>query len=268
MKGAIFMETLRRSWRQMFYWGILLALPGYYTIVLIPNVDTLKQYEELMKSMPPILLQAFGASDVTTMASAEGFISFSFLTYSLIIMLVYAVLAGLNITASEEDDGIMDMLLSLPVPRWRVMAEKYAVYSLMCIGIIVLSYIGLYLGAASVTLEIDMSLITIGGLNIILGLMLVMAFTALVATTVRRRSTATIIVVTVLIASYFINFLGNAASGTAAAALKVFSFFQYADAQYVVLNGFSAASLVILAVATGVLLAGSLWAWERRDVGI
>ncbi|MCU0514077.1 MAG: ABC transporter permease [Anaerolineae bacterium] len=268
MRGAIFVELLRRNWRQMVYWGIGLAILGFYATSVIPNADTLRQYQAVVETLPPILLQAFGAADNSVMATPEGFVAFSFLAYLLLIMLVYAVLAGLNITASEEEDGIMDVLLALSVPRWRIIVEKYAVYALLVVGIVVISYAGMFLGAAGATMPFNMSLLTVGGINIVLGVLLVMAFTACLATLIRRRATTTAIVVSVIVVSYFINVIGNAAAGTVAAALRALSFFSYADAQYVVADGFSIGSVLLLSAATVLFFVGALWGWERRDVGV
>ena len=35
---------------------------------------------------------------------------------------------GMRVTANEEDSGILDVVLSLPVRRWQVMVEKIAAY--------------------------------------------------------------------------------------------------------------------------------------------
>jgi ABC-2 type transport system permease protein len=268
MNGAILTETLKRNWRQMLYWGIGLGMLGMYTVLVIPNVDTLKQYSQLIESMPPVLMQAFGANDLSVFASAEGFIAFGFLTYGLLLLLVYGVLAGLNITANEEDDGILDMMLALPVGRTQIMVEKFGAYTLLTIGIVTISFMGLALGAVFGSLEFDFIKLLPGALSITLGILLVMALTAFVAVVVRRKSTAIGISVTFIIVSYFINFIGNAASQSAAGAVRALSFFRYADAQNVVAEGLNIGGVLVLAVVTLALFAGSIWAFDRRDVGL
>jgi ABC-2 type transport system permease protein len=269
MSGAVFTETLKRIWRQTLYWGIGLASLGFYIVIVIPNVDTLKQYQDLIgNKMPQALMQAFGISDMAVLATPEGFIAFGFLTYALILLMVYAVLAGMNITANEEDDGTMDILLTQPVARWRVVMEKYAAYMLMSTIIVVLSYMGLVIGRLSSTLEFTMDRMLLAAIPMILAVWLVIAFTAAAATFFRRKSTAMMVVVSFIVASYFLNFIGNAASNTAAASVKFLSIFQYADAQGVIQHGLTFTSLAVLAGATAILFALSVWLFERRDVGL
>ena len=269
MSGAIFIETLKRIWRQTLYWGIGLASLGFYIVIVIPNIDTLKQYQDLIgNKMPKAVMQAFGISDMAVLATPEGFIAFGFLTYALILLMVYAVLAGMNITANEEDEGTMDILLTQPVPRWRVVAEKYAAYMLMSTVIVVLSYLGLILGRMSGTLEFSMERMLLAGIPMTLAVWLVIAFTAVAGTFFRRKSTAMMVVVSFIVVSYFLNFIGNAASDTAASSVKVLSLFQYADAQSVTQHGLTFSSLAILAVATAALFGLAVWLFERRDVGL
>lgn len=268
MNGAIFIETLKRNWRQLFYWGIGVGILGYYIVAVIPNVDTLTQYTDLLNSMPPVMLQAFGMKDAAVMTTPEGFIAFGFLTYALLLLLVYAVLAGLNITANEEDDGILDLVLSLPVNRWRIVTEKFIAYSLIMLGIVLLSFVGLLIGMQATSLVLDTSVLFVSTLNMLPGLLLVMAITTFSSLVVRRKSTAIGLVIMFIITSYFINFIGNAASKTVAATFRAASFFAYADAQEVIANGFSIVNFMLLLGVSAALFVGSVWAFERRDVGV
>src|SRR5664279_6230367 len=124
MTGVVFMHTLRRNWLTGLYWAIGIAILGAYIIVVIPNVDMLKQYADLVKTLPPLMLQLFGANNAAEIATPAGFLDFGFFSYTLLVMGAYAVVVGLNVTANEEDRGIMDITLSLPIPRWRLVLER------------------------------------------------------------------------------------------------------------------------------------------------
>lgn len=269
MNGAIFIETLKRNWRQILYWGIGLGMLGFYVVSIVQDVDVLKQYQDIIANkLPPALMQAIGISDVAALATPEGFIAFGFLTYALILMLVYAVLAGMNISANEEDEGIMDILLTQPVPRWRVITEKFAAYGLMSALVVFVSYLGLFAGTLVSSMDIAMDRLLLTSIPLLLGIWFVIAVTGAAGTFFRRKSKATMAVVSFIALSYFLNFIGNAASSSVAGAFKVLSFFQYADAQGVVQHGLTYTSLAILAVATVALFGLSVWLFERRDVGL
>ena len=126
MSGTIFMETLRHNWRIALYWGLGIGGYAVLIILLIPSVDVLKQYADLVANMPAGMLKMFGAADASSLGTPEGFLGFGFFTYTVLMLAVYAVVAGLGVTANEEDQGILDVVLSLPVPRWRIIVERLA----------------------------------------------------------------------------------------------------------------------------------------------
>ncbi len=269
MNGAIFIETLKRNWRQMFYWGIGLGFLGFYIVSIVRDVDTLKQYQDIIgNKLPPAVMQAMGISDMAALATPEGFIALGFILYAMILLLVYAVLSGMNITANEEDDGSMDVLLTQPVARWRVVTEKYAAYGLLSGGIILVSYLGLLAGRLASPLDFSMGRLMMTSIPLTLGVWFIIAATAAANTFFRRKSTATVVIISFIVVSYFLNVIGNAASTTAAGALKDLSFFQYMNVQGVVQHGLVFTSLLILVVATAVMFGLSVVLFERRDVGV
>ena len=268
MAGAIFRETLRRHWRQMLYWGIGLGLLGFYVLVVIKDVDMLAQYASIVESMPPVLMQMFGVGDAAALATPEGFISFGFFSYTLLMLAVYAVMAGLNVTANEEEEGILDVLLAQPVPRWRVMAEKLLAYALATVGIVAMAFLFILAGIQAAGIPVSVGRMLEGSVNILPSTWLMIAFTAFAAVVFRRRGTAVMVASVFVIASYFINFLGEAASGSLANALRAVSFFNYYDPNAVMVSGLNAGSIALLLGVTAALAAGALWAFQRRDVGV
>lgn len=268
MSGVIFVETLRRNWRQILYWGLGLALLGFYIMVVIPDVDALQQYAKLVENLPPALLKMFGAEDAAAIATPEGFVSFGYFGYTLLILAVYAVIAGLSVTANEEDDGIMDVLLSLPVPRWRVIVEKTLAYALIVVLIIMLGLVGLWAGMQSSALQVNMMRLVEGTVNMIPSTLLMLVFTVFVSVAARRKSTATAIVAAVIVASYFMTFIGEAVTNEIVQALSKLSFFSYYASQNVIANGLNLGNMLLLLAVTALFFVGSLWFFQRRDVGV
>jgi ABC-2 type transport system permease protein len=267
MNGVVFFETLRRGWRGMIYWGVGFGLYGLSIMMIVQDSNMLKQYGEITKTIPPAVMQLFGG-DATSLATPEGFLAYAFFGYLLLIFAVYAILSGLNITANDEDAGIMDMVLTLPLPRWRLVLEKFLAYSLMIVGIVVLSYIGLLIGMQFSALKVDGSRLIQATVNIIPASLLILGFTALAGTVFRSKGTATAVAAFFVVGSYVLNFLGVAASGTFFDKVKALSFFNYYDHQGVILHGLSASNIIILLVLTVICAGGAIWAFQRRDVGI
>ena len=269
MTGVVFLSTLRRNWLNGLYWAIGIALLGVYIIVVVPNVDMLKQYADLVKTMPPLLLQAFGASDAADIATPSGFLGFGFFSYILLVVAAYSVIAGLNVTANEEDRGIMDVTLSLPIPRWRLVLERFLAYALILVLMLALTYLSMWaVKQTSPGLEIDMGRLAEGIFNLLPSSLLVLAFTVLAGTVLRSRGAAAGIAAAFVAVSYFIDFIGKSASGTIADALRAISFYSYYDGGEVMSKGLNGGGVVLLLVVTLICAAASLWFFDRRDIGV
>lgn len=268
MTGSIFFEAVRRNWRTTLYWGIGLLIYGFYGTIIIPDVDMLNQYAQLIESMPPVLMQALGATDAATIATPEGYINLVYFGYVLIILAVYAVQAGLNVTANDEEQGMLDVVLSLPVPRARVLLERLAFYMLSSVVIIIMGLIGLFVGSGLSSLDFDMGKLVVSSINLLPSLLLILTATVFIAVLIRRKGTAVAIVSAFVVTSYFLDFIGRAASGSFAGTLGKISFFHYYDSMTVMQNGLVLANVLLLLGITASLVVGSLWVFQRRDIGL
>lgn len=267
MNGIVFKETLRRSWRGMIYWGLGFGSYGLMIMLIVQDANILKQYGEIAKAFPPAILQLLGG-DAASLATPEGFLAYAFFGYLLLIFAVYAILSGLNVTANDEDAGIMDMVLSLPLPRWRLVLEKLLAYTVLVLGIIILSYLGLFVGAQFSALKVDNARLFEATINMIPASLMMVAFTAFMGALFRSKSTATAVSAVFVIGSYVLNFLGLAASGTFFDKIKGLSFFSYYDHQGVILHGLSVTNVIVLLVVTVICATAAIWTFQRRDVGI
>lgn len=266
MGYPIFIEQLKRAWRSAIFWGIGIGLLGFYVTSVIQNAEILAQYEEILAALPTPLLAAFGVSDVNSLVSPEGFIGFGFLFYAILALAVYAVLSGLNITANDEDEGIMEVMLALPIARWRVIAEKFAAYTLLSIVIVVISGMGLFAGASVTIIELDRMRLLQGTINMLPTMLIIMAFTAMVASLSSRKGIVATIATVFVVLSYFLFTIDNATDSPITTMLGQLSFFHYYDAEQVMQTGLMLGNVVLLIGLTMVCVAISLVAFEQRDI--
>lgn len=267
MNGVVFIETLWRGWRGALYWGVGFALYALALMFIVQDANILKQYGEIAKAFPPALLQLFGG-DATSLATPEGFLGYGFFGYMLLIFAVYSILSGLNITANEEDQGILDLVLSLPLPRWRMIVEKFMAYTLLSVVIIALAFVGLIAGTPFSALKIDSGKLLQATFNMLPSALLMLAFTTFAAALFRSKGVATVVAALFVVGSYFLNFLGEAASSSLFEQARRLSFFSYYDHNGVILHGLAWGNVVLLLAGSAALVAGSLWFFQRRDVGI
>jgi ABC-2 type transport system permease protein len=269
MSGAVFFETLRRDWRGMIWWGIGLGFMAWLQIVIIPDVESLQKMADLMESLPSFMVDAFGGGDIQYMATPEGYLTLRWYSLVVLILAVYTVSCGLNVTANDEDRGILDMLLSTPLPRWRLIVEKFAAYSILTAGIIAMTLGAMWIAMQmSPTISVDMSRLTVSSFNILPSALLIMAFTILIATIVRRRGLAGAIAAVFVVGSYFLDTLGQSASNETLVALNKLSFYNYYDSINVMKNGLAWGNVIGISAVALLMVSAGIWFFQRRDVGV
>jgi ABC-2 type transport system permease protein len=269
MTGVVFTETLRRHWRQALFWGLGLGFLIFVQVAALPSVDALQQMTELLDTMPPVMLQMFGMGDTAYFATPEGYIATRSFGLLLLLVSIYAIAAGLNVTANDEERGIMDSVLSLPIARWQLVLEKLLAYMLMSVLVVVVILVLTLVGIAlTPSFAVDTGKIVLGSINVLPGMWLMLAFTAFAGALMRRKGLATALAVIFLVGSYFIDTLGRDATTSILNSLRVVSFHSYYDAIGVIRNGFNVGNVVLLLVVAIMLIALSLFSYERRDIGV
>ena len=269
MNGIIFFETIRRSWRQVFYWGVSIALYGALMYFMFDN-NGLEGYGDLTETLGEEVTRAFGIGGEASLGTTEGFIGYAFFSYMLLILSVYMVMAGLNVTSVEEENGEMDLLLSLPIPRWRVVLEKCLAYSVLVIGIIGIGLIGLLVGDeyGRLTSNVTLSDYLEGALNMIPGSVLVLAFTAFVATLVKRRTTAAAIAGGFVVVSYITDIVTNVINTDASEAFSQLSIFTHYSGGSVLVNGMSWGGAIGMLIIAVILVGLAMQLFTRRDIAV
>jgi ABC-2 type transport system permease protein len=270
MVGSVFLETLRRNWRASLYWGVGIASYAVVALLILPNQEALQQYVGLMRTLPSGIMAAFGLEDVALIGTPEGFLGYSYFLYIVLVVAVYAILAGLNITANEEDSGVMDMVVSLPVNRWQIVIEKFTAYALLILLIILVGFIGLALGRSlNVNAEpVTINTLLTSSLNMFPSSLLVLAFTALVSVIVRRRSMAAGLAGSFVVVSYLLNALGAMVNNSVGDALSNISFFKHYDAMTVLLSGITWSTVIVMIVIALLMAAASVVLFQRRDIAV
>lgn len=268
MQGAVFTETLRRTWPQMLLWGGALGLMSLSMMLAVPMLDAL-DFAGMLSVIPPLMLRAAGVGDnLNFVLTPEGLIAVGFFGKFALIFVVYPIVMGMRVTANEEHDGTLDVLLSLPVPRRRLVLEKFAAYALTIAGIAVLIFAGAWIGVHLVDIPLNIGRLAESSLNVLPTLIFVLAFTVFVGAALNRRGVALALVTAFVLVSFMLETVGGMAAGSAAESLRLLSFFNYYNAAGVMQHGLAWANVFGLLVVSAGLLGGALWAFQRRDVGV
>ena len=270
MTGKVFWETLRGGWRQALYGAVGLAMFGAYSMLLLPNTEGLQGFVKMMEAMPAEMMQALGIDDPAMMATPEGFIGFAFFTYGAILLSVFAIFAGLSLTANDEELGAMNMLLALPLPRWRIIVERAAAQVIFAILIALGGWVSLTVMRSLNTSAASLDPLTLlkSCLAFVPIILTVMGVTAVLAVVIRRRNIAGAVAGAFVAGSYLMNTLGSTAGPGIGEVLQKLSIYSYFDGAELARVGPDAGLFVVMTLISVLLAALAVGLFDRRDITV
>ena len=264
MSGVMFRRALAEVRWTVLWYGLGLVLFGVLALALWPSVrkDT-AQFETLIAQIPEAVRRALGVGDIITFTGYLGARLLNF--FWPLVASVFVIMAGAAVVAQEVERGTVDVWLSVPEPRWRLLAAKLAA---LLVAIIVLAL------ATTVSLAVTAPLV---GESLALG--------GVVATTVMLAAFGAAVGGVAALFSAVASERGRAAGGAAAvtlasyvlwvlaglsdrwAWLRYLSFYTAFTPQQALERGRLPLPevLVLLAVATATA-AGALVLFERRSI--
>jgi ABC-2 type transport system permease protein len=261
---ALVLHTLRSQARSVVIWGAALGLLSLITVAFFPSLeDQGDQLNDLMKSYPPEVRELFGMGEGTDLATIEGFLASQVFSFMAPLALVFfPILASAGAIAGAEERGTIDVLLGNPVPRWQLVVGNFAATAISTVGIVAI--LGLFTWVPAVLLDVDLSLkktaeatLNLWPLCIFFG-GLALSCSALF----HRRVLAIAIPGFVLVATYFLNALGNTVEDLEyAQPFTVFHYYGSAIEDGIDWSNFGGVTLAALVL---VLLA--VLAFSRRDI--
>lgn len=124
MNVAIVAKALRDRRRAIIGNSIGLVALIVWLGVLFPILRESDAFIEMIERFPPELAAVFGM-DPATFLTAAGYLSTQlYALFAPLLILIFVTNAATSDVTAEERDGLMDMLLSVPLSRSRVFAAK------------------------------------------------------------------------------------------------------------------------------------------------
>lgn len=266
MLRSVGLKTLFDQRRALAAWTISLVLLVAMYVAIWPSFggDAKTSYGDVINEMPEALRALFAASGAD-MSSPAGYIQVELLSFmGPMLVLIYAINAGAAAVAGEEDRHTLDLLLSSPVSRARVVLEKLAA---MATGVVLMA---LMMGATLLAFGplADMRLPVVGVTAAMLHMALLgMVFGGLalaVGAASGHVAASRAVPAIVAVVAYIVNGLATVVSWLEPAQ-KASPFYQYIghDPMH---NGVSVAAVAVALVTTACLAAIAVWGFRRRDV--
>ena len=261
----LLLQELRFRRGAIIGWGLGLCFFPVVYVGLYPSFA--EQMESFNELMDLAIYQAMGIN----MAGFEGYVASTVTNLIPVILAVYAVINGTGTLAGEEDNGRLEMIVALPIPRWQIVAVKAVALGVALILILVITSAGAALTLVSIGGQVDTN---VTAWDLFLGLMsawpLVMAFgmiSLLLGTVSPSRRIAGMIATVVVVVSY----LGSNLTGmiTSLESIEWLFLFHFFDATAEALeNGQQSGNVLVLLGVAAVALGLAVLFFQLRDVTV
>ncbi len=256
-------QTVRDSLRGMVYWSIgIVAVISLYLLVYPSMIEGQEAYETVFDNLPEALVEGMGWHDIT---SGPGYLDYT--VYSLfgpIFLLILAISYGSRLVAGEESQGALDVYLSYPLDRTRLLLERFGALVSIIIGIGAL--LGLVVAGYVVLLDMGVSMNNIVAGTV--GLILLAIFFGTLALCTGAATGRTGVVMGVAagfaVLSYVFQTLAPIVDWLGW--IETLSPFHYAIGGDPLRAGFDVTGIIVLIGATGLVLGAGIMLFERRDV--
>lgn len=258
----VFVKTIHDRRRGLLWWSAGLGLLSVATLSAWPSVRD--EYQKLIQNYPEGLLAFFGV-DKAGLGTAAGYLHAEI--YSLIVPLAFAgymIAGGSAATAGEQETGSLELLLSQPVSRRRVVLEKYGALcaSLAVIAAALIVVLGVFTRVFDLHISIAhlvAATISAYALGVLFG-----AIALLAGCATAHRALAAGLASGAAVAAYLLSSLASLVEGLQR--FRPISPFWWYSGHDPLSHGIEPLHLALLIAATIVCLAAAVAAFERRDV--
>ena len=261
---SVLLKTVRDLRWPTFWTGLGLAVFGFYFMWIIQTFESTFDWESMTDQFPPAM-KALVGGQLIDFSSPAGFLNMEL--FPLILPLVlsgFAMAMASGATAGEEARGTLDVLLSQPLDRGRVVLEKTLaiVAGTAVAGAALVA--GIWLGASVVDARLDYANVAAGVVSAVLLALVFGGIALLLACATGNRGLAIGATGALLVVAYFVNALAPLVDMLDR--LQGLSPFYYYISNDPLRHGLDFGYAAVLAVVAVAAFAAALVTFERRDL--
>lgn len=259
MFGSIWSKTLRDYRAAVLGWGIGLGLL-MFIMFAAATPPVLEAYAEIAAGFRFL-------GDAYAINTPEGYVTMRMLQVGIPILLsIWPILAGARMVRREEDRGTMDVLLSTPVSRTRLMLEKLIALVIALLVIALLIALGATAGESVIHVEVNPARALLATLNVSLLAFLFATVALLISQFTRSTGAAAGWASLVMIVSFVFDGIGRTVEGSWVQYLSPFYYYNRNRPLIASFDDTPATVLLLLGVSL-LFIVASVIIFKRRDIG-
>ncbi len=266
MLRNIWLKSLRDQLRPALWYGIGLIALTALVLAVYPTIRESPDLNRTLQSLPDGVKALIGGTQLDLVSPAGYLQARLFALIIPLIFLIYAIALGANAIAGEEEGGTLDLLLSYPVARGRVVREKALALCLLLSALGLLLWLTLLVGAAAVGMQIGGGRLAAATVSVVLLGFWFGAFALALGCATGKRGMTLGVSAAVAVTGYLVQSLSLLVSVLRPIA-KVSPFYLYADGEPL-RHGLNLAHVAALLIVTLALFVIALAVFRRRDLAI
>lgn len=264
MLSSVFLKTLREQFRPILFWGLGIGLFIVLLSTVFPSVkESAADFDKYLENLPPAFKTIIGESSYST---PEGYFNSEFFSITLpLVFMIFALIFATGAILGEESKGTLQLLLANPIPRWRIVIEKFAAMVISIAVIVLICWEAFFLGARFINVELNyinvlLALVSVGLLATLFG-----SFAFALSGFSKSRGLVVGLSSLAIAASFFLNALAPMVEPIKNLQ-KISPFYLY-NHNNPLFNGLLWKDVLIFVIVTLILLVLGIWGFSRRDVG-
>ncbi len=266
MLRNIWLKTLRDQRRPLLWYGIGLIALCLYLFAVYPTIRDNPDLNRTLQNLPDGVKALIGGTQLDLVSPAGYLQAELFALFIPLLFLIYAIVLGANAIAGEEERRTLDLLLSYPVARGRVVREKFAALCLLLCALGIILWLALLVGATAINMQIGGGHLAAATASAVLLSLWFGALALALSCATGKRGVAIGASAAVAAAGYLMQSLPSFISRLRPIA-KVSPFYLYGNNEPL-RHGLNLAHVVILLAVTFVLFVVALVAFRRRDLAV
>ncbi|MBE3564331.1 MAG: ABC transporter permease subunit [Thermogemmatispora sp.] len=260
MLRTIWLKTLREYWIAVLCWGLGLGLLIYAMYATA---------QDALSAGVTQIYQSFSFyGDQVALNTIPGYVTFRVFGTTLPAFLaIWAILAGARLVRGDEERGTLDVLLSQPLARIRLLLEKLLALMLAILVMMLIISLFILLGQLSAKQAADYPRALLTALNVGLFELIFASIALLISQFVRWRGAAAGWTAAVLVIMFVFDSVGRVQHDFDW--LRRLSIFYYYNANKPLIPSVATnwGALTLLVLLAAVLIVASALLFARRDLG-
>jgi ABC-type transport system involved in cytochrome c biogenesis ATPase subunit/ABC-type transport system involved in multi-copper enzyme maturation permease subunit len=246
-------------------WGIGLTLfPLVYVTAYPSFADQMGAFQEIM-DLP--IYQALGIS----MGSFESYIASTVINMVPLIITIFAIMNGTGTLAGKEDDGRLELIVALPIPRWQIVTVKAVATGVALFLILALVSAASAVSLAMIANQVETTITPVDFFFSLLAawplLMAIAMISLFLGAFTPNRRAASLLATLVVVVSYFGSNLAGMLTSLADVQ-RLFLFYYFDASAGALIDGQPIGNILTLLTVLLVAFGLALFFFQRRDITV